>query len=216
MVKGVIWNHTERFQAKLRIPLNILMIYMLWWSTGIFCTWYYEQSDAVAVCITINNKTSTVDSVYVPPSETRNELAFYRMINSLSPRCFILGDFNGHNNLWGTNQENERGKVAENLIDSHNLILLNDSVHTRFDTYTQTSSLLDISLCHLSAYIDVAFQVYWDRLVKNLKGVNETLITDRMETATTFSAAIEKLSSSENYYKGSNLSIHELKTKDQL
>ena len=35
---------------------------------------------AVAVCITINNKTYTVASVYVPPSDYLNELAFERMI----------------------------------------------------------------------------------------------------------------------------------------
>ena len=89
-------------------------------------------------------------SVYVPPSETLNELAFDRMIKSFSSRYLVLGDFNGHSYLWGANQENERGKAVEHLIDSHNLILLNDSVHTRFDTYHQTSSLLDLSLCHPS------------------------------------------------------------------
>ena len=119
---------------------------------------------AVAVCITINDKIYTVASVYVPPSEAINELAFDRMINNLSSRYLILGDFNGHNHLWGANQENERGKVVEKLIDRHNRTLLNDSVHTRYDTNHQTSSLLDFSLCHSSIYMDVAFEVYSDRL----------------------------------------------------
>ena len=44
------------------------------------------------------------------------------------------------------------------------MILLNDSVHTRFDTYHQTSSLLDLSLCHPSIYMDVACEVLSDRL----------------------------------------------------
>ena len=38
------------------------------------------------------------------------------------------------------------------------------TVHTRFDTYHQTSSLLDLSLCHPSIYMDIAFEVYSDRL----------------------------------------------------
>ena len=63
-------------------------------------------------------------SVYVPPSETLNELAFDRMIKNISSRYLILGDFNGHIYLWGANQENERGKAVEHLIDSHNLICL--------------------------------------------------------------------------------------------
>ena len=58
----------------------------------------------------------------------------------------------------------ERGKIVEKLIDRHNLILLNDSVHTRFDTYNQTSSLLDLSLCHPSIYMDVACEISSDRL----------------------------------------------------
>ena len=74
---------------------------------------FQADLQAVAVCITINNKAYTVASVYVPPSETLNELAFDRMIKSISSRYLILGDFNGHNYLWGANQENERGKAVE-------------------------------------------------------------------------------------------------------
>ena len=107
---------------------------------------FQADLQAVAVCTTINKKTYTVAWVYVPPSETLNELAFDRMIEGFSSRYLVSGDFNGHSYLWGANQENERDKAVEHLIDSHNLILLNDSVHTRFDTYHQTSSLLDLSL----------------------------------------------------------------------
>ena len=45
---------------------------------------FQDDLQAVAVCITINSKTYTVASVYVPPSEAINELAFDRMINSFS------------------------------------------------------------------------------------------------------------------------------------
>ena len=75
---------------------------------------FQADLQAIAVCITNNNKTYTVASVYVPPSETLNELAFDRMINNFSSRYLILGDFNGHSNSWGANQENERGKIVEN------------------------------------------------------------------------------------------------------
>ena len=100
----------------------------------------------IAVCITINNKTYAVASVYVPPSETLNELVFDK---SFSFCYLILGDFNGYSYIWGANQENERDKVVEHLIDSHNLILWNDA---------------DLSLCHPSIYMDVACEVLLDRL----------------------------------------------------
>ena len=54
---------------------------------------FQADLQAVAVCITINNKTYTVASVYVPPSETLNELAFDRMIKRFSSRHLVLGDF---------------------------------------------------------------------------------------------------------------------------
>ena len=47
---------------------------------------FQADMQAVAICITINNKTYTVASVYVPPSETLNEMSFDRMINSFSSR----------------------------------------------------------------------------------------------------------------------------------
>ena len=122
------------------------------------------SKQGVTNSVTINNKTYTVAPVCVPPSERLNELAFDRTINSFSSRYLILGDFNGHCHLWGANQENEREKVDEKSIDNHNLVLFNDSVHTRFDTYHQTSSLLDLSLCHPSIYMDVACEVSSDRL----------------------------------------------------
>ena len=55
-------------------------------------------------------------------------------------------------------------RLLKKLIDSHNLILLNDSVHTRLNYYHQTSSLLDLSLCHPSIYMDVACEVLSDKL----------------------------------------------------
>ena len=109
---------------------------------------FQADLQAVAVSITINNKTYMVTFVYVPPSETLNELAFDRMINSFSSRYLILGDFNGHSHLWAANQGNELGKIVDKLIDRHNIVLLNDSLHTRFDTYHQTSSLLDLILLY--------------------------------------------------------------------
>ena len=39
-------------------------------------------------------------------------------------------------------------EIVEKSIDSHNLILLNDSVHTRFDSYHQTSSLFIVQKQH--------------------------------------------------------------------
>ena len=54
-------------------------------------------------------------SVYVPPSETLNELAFDRMIKSFSSRYLVLGDFNGHSYLWGAKKKIKRMNVVRLL-----------------------------------------------------------------------------------------------------
>ena len=80
--------------------------------------------------------------------------------------AYYKSGIHGHGGvcIWGANHDNEHGKVVEKLIDCHNLILLNDSVHTRFDTFHQTSSSRDLSLCHPSIYMDVACEVSSNRL----------------------------------------------------
>ena len=125
---------------------------------------FQADIQAVAVCVTINKKTYTVASVYLPPSEKFNVLAFDRMIESFPSASLILGDFNGHSYLWGSLHENDNGKAMEKLIDQHQFILLNNCIPTRFDSFHQTSSLLDLSLCSPSIYLDIAYEVCSDRL----------------------------------------------------
>ena len=165
------WHHTRHKYLNTTQPI-IKVVFMGMVVSAFFVKNEFIHSQvqfqadlqAVTVCITIHNKTYTKASLYVPPSETLNELAFDRMINIFSSRYLILGDFNGHSHLWGANQENERGEIVEKLIDRHNLILLNDSVHTRFGTYHQNSSLLDLPLCHPSIYMNVVCEISSDRL----------------------------------------------------
>ena len=66
---------------------------------------FQADLQAVAVCITISDKTYTIASVYVTSSETLNELAFDRMINSFSSRYLILVDFIGQSFMWSSSRE---------------------------------------------------------------------------------------------------------------
>ena len=46
-------------------------------------------------------------------------------INDIQGSYMILGDFNGHLGFLGPHQMNKNGELLYNLIDKHNLILLN-------------------------------------------------------------------------------------------
>ncbi|GBN82099.1 putative RNA-directed DNA polymerase from transposon X-element [Araneus ventricosus] len=64
-----------------------------------------------------------------------------------------MGDFNGHNPIWGSPDINLRGQQIETLIDNHCFCLLNSSNHTYFHQPTRTFHTLDLALCSPSLVI---------------------------------------------------------------
>ncbi|GBN35904.1 putative RNA-directed DNA polymerase from transposon X-element [Araneus ventricosus] len=95
----------------------------------------------------------TVCFIYLPPNQnfTQNELD--DLINQLPPPFILMGDFNGHNPIWGSPDINLRGQQIETLIDNHCICLLNSSNHTYFHQPTRTFHTLDLALCSPSLVI---------------------------------------------------------------
>ena len=52
------------------------------------------------------------------------------LIRNIKGQILILGDFNGHNYLWGSHDVDTRGEAIERFTDKHNLCVLNDGTHT--------------------------------------------------------------------------------------
>ena len=75
----------------------------------------------------------------------------------------LLGDFNGHNILWGCNKNNTRGEIIENFITTNDLCLMNDKSYTYLHPATGTFSSLDLSLCHPSLLLDFDWSVCEDQ-----------------------------------------------------
>ena len=148
-----IHQHLNIIQPIIKVIFKAMMVVWILVKNNFIHSQVYFQADlqAVAVCITTDNKTYTAASVYVPLNENFNELAFDRMIKSVLSRYLVLGGFNGHSHLWGANQENEHGKVVEHLIDSHNLILLNDCLYSVW--YLPSNQLLTRSFFMPPIYI---------------------------------------------------------------
>jgi len=48
------------------------------------------------------------------------------VIDQVPPPRIILGDFNGHNIIWGSDSTDNRGQIIANIIDLYNFCLLND------------------------------------------------------------------------------------------
>lgn len=99
-------------------------------------------------------------SLYIPsPSPSLfNELSV--ILSSLSRPCIILGDFNSHHGAWGSHTNDTNGNLLLNLIDDHNLCILNSGSPTRRTSPAQQASVVDLSLCSP----DLASLLEWDTL----------------------------------------------------
>ena len=87
-----IKQYTDRFYGGLSIIINNIPHSEITLNTNM---------QAVTISATLH-KTITVCSVYIPPNEEPKELELNKLIEQL-PRSFvIMGDFNSHNEIWGS------------------------------------------------------------------------------------------------------------------
>lgn len=95
------------------------------------------------------------------PNQTDFSLPDLENIIRQLPKPFILvGDFNSHNIVWGSNITNSRGKTVEKLIQNENLVLLNDSTPTHINFGNGNFSCIDLSLSSPS----IAQRLDWEVL----------------------------------------------------
>ena len=79
------------------------------------------ELQATAVSVTLD-KEITICSVYIPPSFSLNSQHLDSLLQLPSP-YIILGDFNGHNILWGGKNNDSRGELIENFLKNDICIL---------------------------------------------------------------------------------------------
>lgn len=58
----------------------------------------------------------------------------------------MLGDFNGHSELWGSETIDSRGRAIETFLSDNELVVLNDRSITRIDTRDGHGSAIDLSI----------------------------------------------------------------------
>ena len=63
---------------------------------------------------------------YIPPSFTLKTEHLDSLLKQLPSPFLLLGDFNGHNILWGNKENNSRSELIENFITNNDICLMND------------------------------------------------------------------------------------------
>ena len=118
---------------------------------------------AVAVNITIQNDKYTLCSIYIPPTNHVSKDELEDLKAQLPAPYILLGDFNAHSSLWGATTENDRGDKMEEFILDNDLILFNNKTHTYFSNTYGTTSLVDLTICSPSIYLDFDCHVFDNR-----------------------------------------------------
>ena len=116
---------------------------------------------AVAVSISLN-KTFTLCSVYLPLSSTIDIKKLDHLIGQLPKPFIVMGDFNSHHTLWGCTDTNDKGRIIEDFITGHDLVLLNDKSSTYLHPATGSYSSLDLTICSPEIFPDLKWKVVDD------------------------------------------------------
>ena len=108
------------------------------------------EVQATAVSVTLD-KEITICSVYIPPSFSLHSQHLDSLLQQLPSPYNILGDFNGHNILWGGQNNDSRGELIENFLTKKkkkDICIMNDKLNTYLSTDAKSFSSIDLSFCH--------------------------------------------------------------------
>ena len=87
------------------------------------------ELQATSISVTLDREI-TICSVYIPPSFSLNSQHLDNLLQQLPSPYILLGDFNGHNILWGGQNNDSRGELIENFITKNDICIMNDKSYT--------------------------------------------------------------------------------------
>ena len=130
--------------------------------------------------------TITICSIYLPPKSKFTKDELQNLINQLPEPYIILGDFNGHNPLWGGNHTNGAGKITEDLIQQNQLYIFNDGSYTYLHPGHGTYSAIDLTLCSPSLAPSFDWEVTKDTMSSDHFPIFLTAATSESDTTSKY------------------------------
>lgn len=116
---------------------------------------------AIAIKVTLH-KQINICSIYIPPNQKLKENELQNIIWQLPTPFILLGDFNSHNPIWGSNETNQKGEIMEKLINNNNLCIFNNQTPTYICPTSGKNSAIDLTLCDPSTLMDFSWSTYND------------------------------------------------------
>ncbi len=94
-------------------------------------------------------------NIYLPNSHLIIQEDVENLIKQLPKPFILVGDFNSHNNLWGSNHTDKRGKIIDQILEDTEMMLLNDGTPTYFSARSGLQSAIDLSICSTSLVCNI-------------------------------------------------------------
>ena len=116
---------------------------------------------AVAVKLTLSF-VFTICSIYAPPNKNIDISDLEHLLTQIQGPVMILGDFNSHNPLWGSEHLTPKGRLIENFISKNDLCLYNDGSYTFLHSGNGTYSAIDLSFASPSLFDRFSWEVHDD------------------------------------------------------
>ncbi|OAD62535.1 RNA-directed DNA polymerase from mobile element jockey [Eufriesea mexicana] len=108
-----------------------------------------SNMEVIMVAIPIPHKHTTIHNcnIYIPNSYRMNALEMQNLIAQIPKPFIIVGDFNSHHTMWGSNRTDARGRIIETLLEDLELALLNNHEPTHINISNRTFGTIDFAMC---------------------------------------------------------------------
>lgn len=104
----------------------------------------------------------SIISCYAKPRAYLSSAEWLLIFQNVPPPYIFLGDFNMHSYEWGCRYQDAAGQALADFADSLNLIPLNDGSATRLSFGSVNPSIVDISFCSSSLFLQFAWNLLED------------------------------------------------------
>ena len=72
-----------------------------------------------------------------------------RDLEQLPAPMILLGDFNAHNSLWGSEKMSTSGKMMEKIFNRYNLLCIDKIEETNYRAFACSKSTIDLTIASL-------------------------------------------------------------------
>ena len=121
------------------------------------------DTDIQAVAVRVSLKeTITLCSIYIPPNDHLTVHQLHHLVEQLPKPFIIMGDFNAHNPLWGSNKITPKGKTVEDFLSKEGLCYFNDGSNTYLHPGNGSYSAIDLTVTDPSLLPDFSWRVHGD------------------------------------------------------